>query len=252
MGLLVAIMAAVRSTWSPCGLSMLSSITPLGERGRGNRFRRTAAWFIVGAVTGGATLGAAAGLLARGWSVLGVPDRTTLAIGALSAGLAVLGDLGLLGFRIPVLRRQVNERWLDQFRGVIYGVGFGWQIGVGLATYVMTTGVFLAIALAVLNARFFVALAVGATFGTVRGLAVLVSARATTPEALRRLHRRMDQLSVPVRRATLVVEAAAVVALAASWWTPSLLVVLPAGAVSVVGLRLVPVLRRRRGVLAPP
>ena len=34
----VAVAAAIRSTWSPCGQSMLSTITPLGEAGRGNRF----------------------------------------------------------------------------------------------------------------------------------------------------------------------------------------------------------------------
>jgi len=39
LGLAVAISAAARSTWSPCGLSMLSSLTPLAERGRGHRYR---------------------------------------------------------------------------------------------------------------------------------------------------------------------------------------------------------------------
>ena len=29
---LVAVVAALRSLWSPCGLSMLSTITPLAER----------------------------------------------------------------------------------------------------------------------------------------------------------------------------------------------------------------------------
>ena len=42
----VAAVAAIRSTWSPCGLSMLATITPVGERGRGNRYRSTAAWFV--------------------------------------------------------------------------------------------------------------------------------------------------------------------------------------------------------------
>ena len=53
-----AVAAAARSTWSPCGLSMLSTITPLAEASRGRRFRSTAAWFVVGALVGGATLGA--------------------------------------------------------------------------------------------------------------------------------------------------------------------------------------------------
>ena len=54
----VTIGAAARSTWSPCGLSMLASITPLSERGRGHRYRSTAGWFVAGATVGGATLGA--------------------------------------------------------------------------------------------------------------------------------------------------------------------------------------------------
>ena len=55
---LLAVAVTVRSTWSPCGLSMLSTVTPLAERGRGPPLRATAAWFVVGAIAGGATLGA--------------------------------------------------------------------------------------------------------------------------------------------------------------------------------------------------
>ena len=49
LGVAVAVAAAARSTWSPCGLSMLSSITPLAERSRGHRFGVTATWFVLGA-----------------------------------------------------------------------------------------------------------------------------------------------------------------------------------------------------------
>ena len=56
--------AAIRSTWSPCGLSMLSTITPMAERSRNRRWGLTAAWFLSGAVLGGAVLGAGAALLA--------------------------------------------------------------------------------------------------------------------------------------------------------------------------------------------
>ena len=58
LAVLVAGAAAARSTWSPCGLSMLSTITPVTERAKGNSYRTTASWFVVGAVAGGATLGA--------------------------------------------------------------------------------------------------------------------------------------------------------------------------------------------------
>ncbi len=60
----VATGAASRSTWSPCGLSMLSTITPVSERGRGHRYRATAAWFVLGAALGGATLGSVMALMA--------------------------------------------------------------------------------------------------------------------------------------------------------------------------------------------
>ena len=57
LGLLIALSAAVRSTWSPCGRSMLSTITPIGERARGHHFGVTASWFVLGGVLGGLGLG---------------------------------------------------------------------------------------------------------------------------------------------------------------------------------------------------
>ena len=36
--LLVAAVAALRGMWSPCGLSMLSTLNPVSERARGHRF----------------------------------------------------------------------------------------------------------------------------------------------------------------------------------------------------------------------
>src|ERR1044071_9362159 len=53
LALIVAVAAATRSTWSPCGLSMLSTITPMAEQSRGHRYGVTATWFILGAGLGG-------------------------------------------------------------------------------------------------------------------------------------------------------------------------------------------------------
>ena len=118
VGALVALAAAVRSTWSPCGLSMLSTITPLSERAKGHSYRSTAAWFVLGAAVGGRTLGAAMALLA-----LGSPAPSTsrpAAIGAAAFGAAAgrppPPTPGSGGVRLPIHRRQVNERWLDQYR----------------------------------------------------------------------------------------------------------------------------------------
>ena len=85
----VALVAAARSTWSPCGLSMLSTITPLGESARGHRWGATASWFVVGAVAGGATLGLAIGALAAGVGLLGLSTTSVVAVGSVRmAGFA--------------------------------------------------------------------------------------------------------------------------------------------------------------------
>ena len=88
LALLVAVAAAVRSTWSPCGLSMLSTITPFGERAKGHRYAATSAWFVVGAVAGGLTLGA---LMAAGAVLVHLLGPTATAVGV--TGLAVPGAL---------------------------------------------------------------------------------------------------------------------------------------------------------------
>ena len=175
----VAVVAAVRGVWSPCGLSMLSSITPMTEAGRGNRFAVTAGWFVAGGVLGGVTLGVLAAAGAWGVAALDLTLGTRAAIGAtLAVGTAAI-DLGLTGIGLPIFKRQVNDAWLRTYRSWVYGAGFGWQICFGLATYIM---------------------AGCATFGLVRGLAVLVGRGATTPARLAAVHARLDHWA-PTSRA---------------------------------------------------
>jgi hypothetical protein len=186
----VAVVAAARSTWSPCGLSMLATITPLAERGRGHRYRTTATWFVVGSVLGGAVLGIFMALFAIAIGALATTG-TELAMVAIVAGaITVAAEVRIGGFRLPVHHRQVNERWLDQFRPWVYGAGFGWQIGVGLATYIKTCAVYLMIVLAALTGSPVAALVVGITFGLVRGLAVFLGRHITTSAELADFHRR--------------------------------------------------------------
>jgi hypothetical protein len=194
LALLVAVAAAVRSTWSPCGLSMLSTITPFGERGRGHRFSTTCSWFVLGAVAGGLVLGGLAAVLAAAVHASGA---TAVAIGvvALAATLVTgVSDSGLAAARIPVHFRQVNERWLDAYRPWVYGAGFGFQIGCGLATYITTSAVYLTVVLAALTGAPARAVVVGATFGLVRGLAVTITRRVRTPSGLLAFHQRFASL----------------------------------------------------------
>ena len=220
LGLLVAAVSAVRGVWSPCGLSMLSSITPMTEAGRGNRFAVTARWFLVGGIVGGLSLGAIAAAGAALVRVADLSQPTRWGIAAVAAAITAGIDLGAFGIELPIFRRQVNDAWLRRYRSWVYGAGFGWQIGFGVATYIMTAGIFLTIALAVLGASPVGALAIGATFGLVRGSAVFIGRSATTPAALNDVHARLDALAAPSRAAALGVQLLAAVVLATAAWGP--------------------------------
>jgi len=205
----VVVTAAVRSTWSPCGRSMLASITPLAERGRGHRYGITAAWFVVGATLGGATLGAAMAVLAAGVAAVSLGPTVVAAVAIGACVAAAASDERLAGFSLPVHHRQVNERWLDQFRPWAYGAGFGWQIGNGLSTYIMTAAVYLGIVLGALTAEPVLAVLLGALFGLVRGLGVLLGRRIASTTDLQAFHRRFDALEPAAQLGTVLVVVAA-------------------------------------------
>jgi hypothetical protein len=203
---LVAMAAGARSTWSPCGRSMLSTITPMGERGRGNTYGGTAAWFIVGAVVGGLTLGAVMAAMAAAIGMAHVGAAATGSVVFVAALVASASDARLGGWSLPIHRRQVNERWLDGYRSWVYGLGFGWQIGTGLATYVMTAAVYLLVLMGAMGGRPLVALAAGVLFGTVRGLAVLWGRRLSAPDRLASFHHRFDALDKMARHSMVGIE----------------------------------------------
>lgn len=220
LGLVVAVIAAVRGVWSPCGLSMLSSITPMTEAGRGYRFASTARWFLLGGVLGGLTTGAGAAVLAVLLDAAAVSDAARWSVGAVALAAFAAIDLGVLGIELPIFKRQVNDAWLRRYRSWVYGAGFGWQIGTGLATYIMTAAVFSTIALAALTASPWAALAIGGTFGFVRGSAVFLGRSATTPAALGEVHARLDAWGPAARAAAAGVQVLAAAVLASLAWTP--------------------------------
>jgi hypothetical protein len=191
----LAAVAAARSTWSPCGISMLSTLTPIGERSRGNSYPVTVGWFLVGAVAGGAALGVLSAGLAALVGLLAPSTSAVAVLVAVAAAVTIGSDLKVAGLRLPTVPRQVNEVWTGRYRNWVYAAGFGAQIGVGLSTYVMTAAVYLTIALAAMTGRPVAALLVGVTFGTVRGLAILLGVRLRSPEAIRRFHQRFESLA---------------------------------------------------------
>ncbi len=175
---------------------MLSSIHPLGERARHNRWAVTVIAFTLGAVVGGAAVGAALGgvgsLAVADWS-----ETTRLTVTGLVALGAGLVDLGV---RPPGPQRQVNEHWIGRFRGWVYGGSFGLELGVGVATYVVTWLVYATFAAAVLTADWRSGLLVGGVFGLGRSLGVLAAGWIDRPSRLTAFHRAMASLGPPVRR----------------------------------------------------
>ena len=189
---------------------MLASITPFGERGKDNRWAVTVTAYVVGSVAGGLALGVLAGAVGAAVRVLlGDPSwwstaaLATLAVGAV-VGLAF--DLGLGGLALPANHRQVNERWLDRYRGVVYGAGFGAQLGFGLVTIVSGSIVYLTVLAAACSGSVLGGAIIGGVFGLVRALPQLGARRATSPSALRELLRDSQRRIAPFRTASLVVQ----------------------------------------------
>jgi hypothetical protein len=194
---------------------MLGSITPLGERSRNGRWGITIGAFVLGSIAGGAsvgTLSALAGLpLAR---TLGRPGSMGALAVALAVGLAL--DLHVGGLRLPTTRRQVNEDWLGRYRGWVYGVGFGFQLGTGLATIVSTSAVYLTFLAAGLSRSVMSGALIGAAFGASRAATAFAAAGVHVPEQLLRLDARVRRWDAPARSALLAAQLALLaVALAA-------------------------------------
>jgi len=94
--------------------------------------------------------------------------------------------------------------------------------------------VFLTIALAVLSASPLLAIVIGTTFGLVRGSAVAIGRSATTPDALGRVHERLDALAPASRAAAAGIQVLAAAVLAGLAWNPlASIAVLAAAAVAI-------------------
>lgn len=235
---IVIFTAALRGLWSPCGLSMISQITPVSERAKGHTFAVTATWFVLGGIAGGASLGAVLALGAWGLGAMDVDAQIRYGVLALAGVVTIASDLKIFGVSLPIHPRQVNETWLRRLRAWAYASGFGWQIGTGFATYIMTAGVYLTAALGIATADPAAAFVVGTTFGLARGLQVLVASRATTPERLQVLHARIDRAEATSLRIAIAGQVALVAALGAV--APLGVIVAASGAVALmIGIEIV-------------
>jgi sulfite exporter TauE/SafE len=197
---------------------MLGSITPLGERGRGQRWAITVTAFAGGSVAAGATFGGALGAVGR--VALGPAGRgggpdpwPVWALAALIVAGAAL-DAGVLGTRLPTIHRQVNEDWLHRYRGWVYGLAFGLQLGIGIGTVVSISAVYVALAAALLSGSVWAGAVIGGAFGLLRAVPLFAVATVRRTDQLVAVDRRLRAWDRPARRWAIGAEAAlAVVAM---------------------------------------
>lgn len=188
---------------------MMTSLNPVGEAARGQRWTVTVTAYLVGSTAGGALAG---GALAAAVAALLPAPSTGVALGILAA-VAAVGLMADRSRRLPTWHRQVDERWLTTYRGWVYGAGFGAQLGAGVATLVPASITYVVLAAAALSGSAGRGAVVGGLFGLARALPVLVTRSVRTPEALRSLHRRTVGWQRPVARLTTAAQAVALVAL---------------------------------------
>ena len=175
---------------------MLSSISPLGERARHSRWWLTTTAYLLGSLAGGLAVGGLASLLG---ALLPTAVRTSRWALAVVAAVLLVGLVVDLRNRrsVPSWRRQVDEQWLTRYRGWVYGIGFGAQLGFGLVTIVTSTTTYAAVLLAALTGHLGAGLAIGATFGVVRALPSLLMARVVDRTDLHRVFVRVERWANP-------------------------------------------------------
>ena len=178
---------------------MLTSITPLGEQGRGNRWAVTTTAYAGGCLLGGAVTGLALGAIGAA-----LPALPGLRLAGLACLLAAAADLvaSASGHRLPGGRRQVDRAWLDRYRGWVYGAGFGVQLGLGVVTIVTSAATYAVLVLAMLTQSVLGGLAVGAVFGLARAVPAVLLGRSASHEQLRATASGLEDQAPAAARAT--------------------------------------------------
>lgn len=172
---------------------MLSSITPLGQRGRGMSWSRTVVAFWVGALLAGAVVFGTLGWIGESAGVDGLNPWYTVVV------LVAAGLLDFAGVKPPGLHRQVDEDWLGRYRDWVVGLGFGAQLGAGFATIIPSFGTW-ALFLIALGAGFPFAILIGIAFGAGRSLLLFSTRRVRSTSSLADRMRRFNSAEEMARR----------------------------------------------------
>ncbi len=223
--LLLAVLAGVTGTWSPCGLSTIETLRAGGVH-RGGRVvaLATTLAFASGALAGAITT---FGLLA----LLGSFAHTTAGglggVLALAIALAAAA-LEASGARVfPQVRRQVPEPWRRRLPVGLAAALYGALLGLGFTTFVMTFAVWALAGISVALGSPRVGLLIGLGFGAGRAVPVVLLAPVADLEIGQRILACMTQRAALLRGLRLA--DALALALCAS------LLAIPAGALGAAG-----------------
>jgi len=197
---------------------MLSSIHPLGEAGRGQRWWLTVSAHVIGSTAGGAFVAAVLGGLGRVAAAVGLGAAARLVLVALVAVPAAVVDWRDWPGWLWRPHRQVDEDWMTRYRGWVYGGGFGIQLGMGVTTIVTAATLYALAAVAFALAAVGPAALVGAVFGLTRGATVLAGRHIDSADALVAFHRRLQQRAGWGRAAAVAADSGIVVGVALAWW----------------------------------
>jgi sulfite exporter TauE/SafE len=194
---------------------MLGSISPFGERTRRQRWWVTFLAYLVGSTAAGVAFGLALGWVggaAVAWA--SAAERLLALAAVVAAGIAL--DLHAFGRALPTVHRQVNEDWLPRYRGWVYGLGFGAQLGLGVATIVTTSAVYATWAAALLSGSAAAGALIGGAFGLVRAAVLLLAVRARTADRAYRIDGRLQRWAGAARWTAVAAQGALLAATAAA------------------------------------
>ena len=190
--LAVAFVAGVAGSWSPCGFSMIETISAPRRR-----TLLSCATFALGTCGGGAVT----------FTCLAVALSNRISFAA--AVLAVVAALVELraGAVVPQIRRQVPERWRRILPLPLATGMYGILLGLGFTTFVLTFAFWALVGLSLLLATPALGFATGFAFGIGRALPILLIApiahRPTGRRAVDAMAQRPGTLSA-LRRAEAV------------------------------------------------
>jgi|GEM_PF-3650575 len=135
-----------------------------------------------GHILGGMIVGGVSGWV--GSKISAGPGFYGLILLALICVVCALHQFQIINFPLPQLRRQVSRFWMQKLHWNIVALGYGVQLGSGIATRIKVATTYVFIGCAFLSGTFYMGAVIGAGFGLARAiLPVIIGPRVSSPEA---------------------------------------------------------------------